>query len=116
MQTNQGGEQGDRDLDSHRIGPKDQDRVAGPDLTNVPSSLAELATRLEGIPVSIWTYDHEPDQLHVGPMAQDFEDALGLGVQEIGGIKQISVVDYLGALLATIQHQGQRIAALEAKG
>ncbi|MGW2477822.1 tail fiber domain-containing protein [Streptomyces sp. NPDC001665] len=54
-----------------------------------PLSRAEILRLLEGLPVSEWRYDWDPDSLHIGPMAQDWRAAFGYGRRET----TIDVVD-----------------------
>ena len=45
-----------------------------------PATRAEVLDRLVELPVSLWTYGwDEPSVRHLGPMAQDFATAFGLG-------------------------------------
>jgi hypothetical protein len=77
--------------------------------------LASLAE----IPIATWNYKAQDDSIrHMGPAAQDFSAAFGLGESDTG----ISTVDADGVALAAIQglyqlSQGQvaRIQALEAR-
>lgn len=63
---------------------------------NVDSVLHEVAT----IPITTWRYHTEgPDVRHMGPMAQEFHGAFGLGDSE----RQIHPVDGIGVSLAAIQ-------------
>ena len=69
------------------------------------------------MPITSWTYKIEVDSVrHIGPMAQDFHAAFGLGDDE----KTISTVDADGVSLAGVKaldlrtlEQGKRIDALE---
>jgi Chaperone of endosialidase len=75
--------------------------------------------RLRQLPVATWSYREEPDGVrHMGPMAQDFKAAFGLG----DGDRYYHSVDAHGVALAAIQalermaaEQHRRIEALEAK-
>jgi hypothetical protein len=61
---------------------------------------AKLLERLAAIPVSTWNYKTQDTSIrHMGPMAQDFRAAFGLGEDE----KHISTVDADGVSLAAIQ-------------
>ncbi len=71
---------------------------------------------LEGIgalPITEWSYDNEKDGgvRHLGPMAQDFYDAFGLGYDE----KSIPTVDADGVALAGIQALRDRNLKLQAR-
>ena len=78
-----------------------------------------LLTRLAAIPVSTWNYNAQPDLVrHMGPTAQDFHAAFGLGEDD----KHISTVDAEGVALAAIQalyqavrEQDQQIADLRVR-
>ncbi|MFE4659210.1 hypothetical protein ACFRFJ_21275 [Streptomyces hydrogenans] len=74
-----------------------------------PLSRAEILRLLEGLPVSEWRYDWDPDSLHIGPMAQDWRAAFGYGRRET----TIDVVDANGVLIAAVQELSRRVRALE---
>jgi hypothetical protein len=60
----------------------------------------DVLTRLAGIPVLTWNYKSDsPDVRHMGPMAQDFYAAFGLGDTDKG----IYTVDAQGVAFAAIQ-------------
>src|SRR5206468_4090541 len=77
----------------------------------------DVLQRLVALPVSTWNYQAQGAGIrHLGPSAQDFRAAFGLGEDE----QTISVVDEQGVALAAIQGlyatmQGKdaRIASLE---
>ncbi|HYW10654.1 MAG TPA: tail fiber domain-containing protein [Longimicrobium sp.] len=85
------------------------ERVAGED----------VLTRLRSMPVSSWSYRTDRDDIrHLGPTAQDFRAAFGLGQDDV----TIGTVDADGVALAAAQAldartlaQQQRIEALEAE-
>ena len=59
-----------------------------------------LLARLNEIPIETWNYKTQDDSIrHLGPMAQDFRAAFGLGSDD----KHISTVDADGVALAAIQ-------------
>jgi Chaperone of endosialidase len=59
-----------------------------------------ILQKLAAIPIQAWNYKTEPESVrHVGPMAQDFRAAFGLGIDD----KTISTVDADGVALAAIQ-------------
>jgi hypothetical protein len=65
-----------------------------------PVSGKEVLDRLDSIPISTWNYKtQDAAARHMGPMAQDFYAAFGLGDDE----HSISVVDANGVSLAAIQ-------------
>nr|VFJ49605.1 MAG: Chaperone of endosialidase [Candidatus Kentron sp. DK]VFJ52225.1 MAG: Chaperone of endosialidase [Candidatus Kentron sp. DK] len=73
--------------------------------------------KLAGIPIQTWNYKWDDASVrHVGPMAQDFYGAFGLGNTD----KAIFHMDAIGVCLASIQglnqlieEQGRRIAENE---
>src|SRR5438105_690874 len=67
----------------------------------MPRWAAARATRRRAaLPVSTWNYQAQGDGVrHMGPTAQDFKAAFGLGEDE----QTISVVDEQGVALAAIQ-------------
>lgn len=67
----------------------------------------EIARKLKTIPIDIWRY-HGGQTVHIGPYAEDFRDAFGVG----DGFA-ISFSDMLGVMLVTIQHLMARVDALE---
>jgi len=85
----------------------------------VPVDGREILDRLTSLPVSRWTYTADPSAApHLGPMAQDFRMAFGVGSDE----RFIHAVDASGVALASIQglhqlvrEQRERIAELEAR-
>jgi len=64
-----------------------------------PVNGADLLARLQALPMSSWKYKTETGVRHLGPMAQDFYAAFGLGNDN----KHISTVDEGGVALAAIQ-------------
>jgi len=67
--------------------------------------LAEVAT----LPISEWSYRGERQVRHVGPMAQDFRAAFGLGESD----KTIHPIDESGIALAALQALYGRVTELE---
>ena len=66
--------------------------------------------RIVALPISEWSYKDAPNQRHIGPMAQDFHAAFGLGRNNTG----ISTLDTAGVALAGIKAlkwQNDRLAA-----
>jgi hypothetical protein len=82
-----------------------------------PVDAGALLERVGRLPISTWTYREEPDDVrHLGPMAQDFRAAFGLGDDD----RTYYAVDAQGVALAAIKEldrlvttQEQRIAKLE---
>lgn len=72
----------------------------------------QILERLAALPISTWSYKtEEPETLHVGPMAQEFKAAFGLGASD----RTILQVDADGVAFAAIQALYQRLQELEAK-
>ena len=70
-------------------------------------ALAVLA-KVSALPIQQWTYKAETDAVHhVGPMAQDFHAAFGLGANDV----TIATVDADGVALAAIQGLNQKLEA-----
>jgi Flp pilus assembly pilin Flp len=60
----------------------------------------EVLTRVAALPIATWHYLSEgPATRHVGPMAQEFHAAFGVGADDT----QIALVDASGVALAAIQ-------------
>ena len=65
-----------------------------------PVDGADLLVRLSAVPMSKWRYKSEQDSIrHIGPTAQDFYAAFGLGSDD----KHITTVDEGGVALAAVQ-------------
>jgi len=64
-----------------------------------PVQPAEILAKVVALPVSTWTFKEESNGMHIGPMAQDFHAAFGLGNSET----TIATVDADGVALAAIQ-------------
>ncbi|QQZ19376.1 tail fiber domain-containing protein (plasmid) [Rhodococcus sp. 21391] len=75
-----------------------------------PVGVNEVLERVVALPVSIWTYgfDHHSVR-HMGPMAQDFAAAFGLGSTD----RRINMVDANGVCMASIQALHRRLVELE---
>lgn len=79
----------------------------------------DLLERLMNVSVTTWSYKHQnPSVRHIGPVAQDFYSAFGLGQDN----RYISTVDADGVVLASVQglydivqEQERQIKALEAE-
>lgn len=57
------------------------------------------------LPITEWRYKTQTDARHIGPMAQDFREAFGLGRDD----KHITSVDADGVALAAIQGLNQKL-------
>jgi hypothetical protein len=64
-----------------------------------PVNAREVLKKVAALPVTSWHYKHNLDRRYIGPMAQDFHAAFGLGVDD----KTISTLDTDGVTLAAIQ-------------
>ncbi len=72
----------------------------------------ELLARLAEIPITTWNYkSQDPTIRHIGPMAQDFYTAFGVGEDD----KHISTVDADGVALAAIQGLYAQVQELKAE-
>jgi hypothetical protein len=68
----------------------------------------EVLRKVVAMPVSTWQWKTEPGAIrHMGPMAQDFHAAFGLGSSE----KQIVTIDADGVALAAIQGLNAKLEA-----
>jgi hypothetical protein len=85
----------------------------------------EVLRKIANVPVTTWQYHHVPNRRYIGPMAQDFHAAFGLGYDD----KHISTLDTDGVALAALQglieelrerkersaEQARRLAELDAE-
>ena len=68
-----------------------------------------LLARLEALPITSWNYKTDaPDERHIGPAAEDFYAAFGLGFDD----RHIAPLDTAGVALAAIKAQQAEITAL----
>jgi hypothetical protein len=63
------------------------------------------------LPITSWSYRNEPTARHLGPVAQDFHQAFGLGDSD----RTISTVDANGVALAAIQGLNAKLEAENAE-
>lgn len=69
----------------------------------------EILEKLAAMPVATWHYKTEADSvLHIGPMAQDFKAAFGLGDSD----RSIATIDADGVNMAAIQAMYQQVQQL----
>jgi hypothetical protein len=69
----------------------------------------EILAKLAALPISTWNYiGEDPSVRHLGPMAQDFKAAFGLGDSD----KVIDMIDANGVVMVAIQALHRRLAAL----
>lgn len=66
----------------------------------------EVLAKVSALPVSTWNHKAQDKAIrHVGPMAQDFKAAFGVGVSDTG----ITTVDAEGVAPAAIQGVDQKL-------
>jgi hypothetical protein len=70
-----------------------------------PADPAEVLAKVTALPIQQWSYKSQPGDKHLGPVAQDFHDAFGLGADD----KHIATVDADGVALAAIQGLNQKL-------
>jgi len=63
------------------------------------------------LPIQTWTYKNDPGTRHIGPMAQNFYAAFGVGPDD----KHIATVDADGVALAAIQGLDQKLEETRAE-
>jgi len=64
-----------------------------------PIDVRKILSKVAAMPVSEWKYKVDPERRYIGPMAQDFHAAFGLGRDD----KSISTLDSDGVMYAAIQ-------------
>jgi hypothetical protein len=70
----------------------------------------ELLDKVAQLPIETWSYKDDPHGVHhIGPMAQDFYAAFGVGESDT----TISTLDPDGVALAAIQELAKKVARLE---
>lgn len=65
----------------------------------------EVLEKVASLPVQSWSYTNSPSVRHLGPVAQDFKAAFGLGFTDTA----IATVDADGVALAAIQGLNQKV-------
>jgi uncharacterized protein YaiE (UPF0345 family) len=85
------------------------DRNAKEDFAEV--NAREVLAKVVALPLQSWSYTNRPGVKHVGPMAQDFHSAFGLGEDD----KHIATVDADGVALAAIQGLNQKFEETRAE-
>ena len=77
-----------------------------------PVDSAAILDKVGRLPISSWTYNKEPAEVrHLGPMAQDFRAAFGLGDDD----RTYYAVDAQGVALAAIKALNEEVTAQEAR-
>ena len=74
-----------------------------------PVDPADILEKVAGLPISRWNYQADADTPHIGPMAQDFHAAFGVGPDNT----RIATVDADGVALAAIQALARENAELK---
>jgi autotransporter adhesin len=70
-----------------------------------PVSVASILDKVDSLPISQWRYKSDArGKVHVGPVAEDFQEIFGLGDG-----KTISTVDASGVALASIQALNEKL-------
>ena len=75
-----------------------------------PVSAQEVLGKVAALPISRWNFKGD-NSTHVGPMAQDFHAAFGVGTDD----KHIATVDADGVALAAIQGLNQKLEEKNAR-
>jgi hypothetical protein len=70
-----------------------------------PVDPAVVLAKVAALPVTRWNYKQDKASEHIGPMAQDFYAAFGVGPDD----KHITTVDEGGVALAAIQGLNQKL-------
>jgi hypothetical protein len=74
-----------------------------------PVNAREVLEKVAALPISRWNFKGDADTEHVGPMAQDFHAAFGVGTDE----RHIATVDADGVALAAIQGLNEKLKEKE---
>lgn len=77
---------------------------------HAPVDSVAVLESLSELPLSFWSYLDDPEVRHIGPMAQDFSAAFGVGADETS----ISTIDRDGVAFAAIQGLNQLVRAQQA--
>ncbi|HEX9659185.1 MAG TPA: tail fiber domain-containing protein, partial [Rhodothermales bacterium] len=71
----------------------------------------DVLERLAALPITKWRYQGTDESEHIGPTAEDFREAFGLGHDE----RYITTVDADGVALAAVQGLYELVVALQAE-
>jgi hypothetical protein len=74
-----------------------------------PVNPAEVLDKVAALPITRWNYKDDPSAQHIGPVAQDFRAAFGLGSDD----KFITTVDADGVALTAIQALNSKVTGHE---
>lgn len=95
-----------------RLRPRSSTRNDDVQAASEPVDGYEILERLRSLPISTWSYVWDPPTTrHLGPMAQDFMAAFGLGDDDT----RIHVLDASGVNMVAIQALCRRLETLEAR-
>ncbi len=72
---------------------------------------SEVLEKISQIPVTTWNYIDDAGTTHIGPMAQDFYAAFGVGLDD----KHLSALDVNGVALASIQELNKIVEEKDAE-
>ncbi|MDX1999909.1 MAG: tail fiber domain-containing protein [Thermoanaerobaculia bacterium] len=85
------------------------DRTRKSNIVEVDSS--DVLARVRRLPVATWSWQNEEGVRHLGPMAQDFKAAFGLGETDTG----IAPLDMAGVSLAAVKALAQDLESKNAE-
>ncbi len=71
----------------------------------------KVLAKVAAMPITTWNYKDDTNTRHLGPMAQDFHGAFGIGQDD----KTITFLDEGGVALAAIQGLNQKLAEKDAQ-
>ena len=71
----------------------------------------DILAGIDSLEISSWNYIADPEAVHIGPMAQDFYAAFGLGSDD----RHISSLDSSGVALIAIQELNNQLQEKEAE-
>jgi trimeric autotransporter adhesin len=75
-----------------------------------PTNPREVLDKVAALPLATWNYKTQDKSIrHIGPTAQDFHTAFGVGEND----RTITTVNAAGVALAAIQGLNQKVASLE---
>ena len=74
-------------------------------------NVGDVLSKVVSMPITRWTYRNSSEGAHVGPMAEDFQAAFGLGSDD----QHIATVDADGIALAAIQGLNEKLESENAE-
>jgi hypothetical protein len=69
-----------------------------------------ILDKLASVPVEAWEYIWDKGVIHIGPYAEDFNAAFGIGQKNP---KVIQIIDYLGVLLGSVKELNDKMERIE---